>query len=317
MILADLARLRSLLPRTALLSALLLAGACARAPWIEDPVAMQGDDVIVRAAGAGRHRFTVLRSPQSPPLTALTCRNAGPGLLEQVRFWGLGGRDLADLNPDSGQAPEPFRLLPGEKLTLSQSGGEAAGRPSLLTGVLGWEWPPEAADGAAPRWPGLIVGAAAGADGAIAFQETPGTESRLELALDSPIPIRSLRVGWSGGLVRVPPSSSIDVWVGDDQGRWVRAAHPAAVDVQRPFEIPAAAGRKDFRLRLSWRQGLGGPTPPVLRRIRIEREFQAPGRLRLLPAGASEIRFAFAAPAEAAAPEASAMELHLLALPAL
>jgi hypothetical protein len=281
--------LHALLPPTAV-AALLFIGCAGRLVYTQAPVS-QNAEVAVSLEGRGEHRVLVRRQASSPPWNTLLLRNAGGAPLKGVQLWGLGGMDLIELDAATAETRlQPFALLPGEQLVVTSTG--VAGTSSrLLTGTLAWQWPPTDAPSG---WPGGTRNARRREDGAIELNPR-GDQAWVELSLEAPIALKGMRVAWEAE----GPADALAPWVSSDGKTWMKIAPPRRVDLQRPMELgDMAAGHRRVALRLACAGSATGGGPLILRRLRLEREIEAPGGLRLWPAGLSEARLAFRAPSD-------------------
>jgi hypothetical protein len=267
--------------------ALVWLAACAGAAlYSEAPPVNAAGAMKLRLDLPGDHRVMARRPEAAPPWELVAVRNAGTALLEGLRMWGLGGVDL--LAPAPPAQPAPFGLLPGERLVCTATDlPDGDGR--MLTGTFFWDWPVDPDD---PRWPGPSSRVIRPDTGGLAF-DPGGREARLELVVDSPLPLNWLRIGWDS----VGDSALVQVWTSRDGRNWARAPQRSAVSIERPLDLASALDGQGgpLRVRLEVDGAETGGQPLVLSRLRIEREFRVRGDLRNFAEGLSELRLAWRA----------------------
>jgi hypothetical protein len=265
--------------------ALALLAGCSRPAFIARPVPTQTGEVLVRIENPGTTRVEVERGKQTPPWDALAMRNAGNAPLRNLQFWGLGRHSLI-VSPGGEVKPEsvysPFALLPGEELALSSPTGPKAPQGQIF-GILHWLSPgaPEQLGGCFMR----VKNARIVENGAIAL--TPGEgEAYVQLELSAPLTYESVRLAWEAEPAPYEPQ----VWFNLSGDVWARKPLASRVDWLHPAELaPTIAGYRRFWIRLVYEvpkagsKEAGRGEPPqtlIIKRIRIDREMQGPGKLK-------------------------------------
>lgn len=259
--------------------------------------AQAGADGMPRVAitAPGLTRVLIARPAAQAPWPGFSLQASGNQPVRQIRFWGLGRNDL--VAPSAAAKTEevftPFDLLPREScaLTVDSAGAlvkaDAAKAPpaSTLRGLCLWELPAsaEALQAALRRSAGLNWDTTHGL-----LLGTNGATALLEFAFSSPLPHSRVEMAWDFA----PAATEPEIWLSLDGEAWVKqSARRVAQPWNEPLDLTAAVhGQRRFMLRVQIPGERFAETGPVvLRRLRIEREFQAPGRLREWRPGLNEI----------------------------
>jgi hypothetical protein len=230
-------------------------------------------------------RVLIARPAAQAPWPGFSLLASGNQPVRQIRFWGLGRNDLV-APPATEKATEvfaPFDLLPRESCALTV---DAAGAlASTLRGLCLWELPAsaEALQGALRRSAGLNWDTTHGL-----LLGTNGATALLEFAFSAPLPHSRVEMAWDFA----PAVAEPEIWLSLDGEAWVKqSGRRVAQPWSEPLDLTAAVhGQRRFMLRVQIPGERFAETGPVvLRRLRVEREFQAPGRLREWRPGLNEI----------------------------
>jgi hypothetical protein len=266
-------------------------------------MAVPGQGTFARVEAAGLTRVQAERGRQTPAWETVSLLNAGAEPVQGIQLWGTGRTSL--LAPISRRIKPadlyaPFSLLPGEVAALT---GPATA--DQITGLLNWS---------APRDLAMLKGsiqrsqrAEFTADGGIVL--TPGREPAwVQFELGAPLIYSSVRVAWIAEPAPTEPYMMLSV----DGNTWIRVPRrpdQPRVDWQHPLDLTdRVAGLRRFWIRLAYevspslatRERGGSARPPEslrLRRLRIDREMQGPGRLRKWRTGLNEFDVSIPGPA--------------------
>lgn len=283
-----------LLPAATGLATSLLAGCARGARFIEAPL---GPEPIFTLPGPGTWRV-MLKGERENPWSGVMLRNPGTQPLGDLRFNDIGGADLLDLAEASA---EPFLLLPGESLTLTDEAGAASSTNATSRGVRGtmlWELPTsaDATRACFRRMDGLAWdGPPAGTRGGLAARPSRN-EVWVEMIVNAPLPHRRVGLAWEIDAGGEPPA----VWLSLNGGAWARmTASRQRVSYAEPLDLTTSVGKaRAFILRIGFAAGEGGLSR-TLRKLRLERELFAPGKLRAWRPGLNELSLAYRGPATA------------------
>lgn len=286
----------------AALGALLLASACAHSPVKLQAMTAAGQGMTARIETAGLTRIQVARDRQSPPWDTVSLLNAAAAPLQGIQLWDAGRSSLLTTAGGKTRTTDlyaPFALLPGEVLALT-----APATADQLTGLLSWETPREPArlKGSLAR----IQRAECREDGSIVL--TPGKSAAwVQLELSAPLTFTSARIAWEAE----PAPSEPYLMLSLDGDTWIRVGRrpeQPRVDWQHPLDLSErVAGIRRFFIRVAYEVpatgshepgGARAPEALRLRRLRVDREVQGPGRLRKWGAGINEFDVTIKSPAQ-------------------
>lgn len=284
-------RLRPLLPALRLLvavCALLLLVACARPAFVAQGSPTKNGELLARVEHSGSTRVIVDHDKKSPVWSAVSMRNAAATPIQSLQFWGSGSSSLLT-SPGRAFKPTevyaPFGLLPGEELALSAPGADQ------IFGILHW---------LSPRDPDQLKGALmrskrASFDSSGGILLTPSmSDAFVQFDLSSPLNYSAVHIAWEADPAPFEPQ----LWLNLDGETWIRQLQQERVTWYQPADLKAkVGGSRHFWIRLAYeipkggtREGGLGPAPEqiTIRRIRIDRELQGPGRLKRWKNGANQ-----------------------------
>ncbi len=249
----------------------------------------------VLVGSLGLTRVLVRREHGTEPWKRVLLRNDGPTRLRDIKLWGLGGADLFELAQfarDPNRVLQPFTLLPGERL-VCESVGPTADAPESLRGSFLWSL---------ARGDSRII---AGGKPTHRVRLDPDNALRMDLSrgeqwvqwtFDSPMPHEGAQLMWETD----PPDVQPSIWISLERGSMAKVLSPREGQPwTQPVDFSAMiAGHHRFDLRLAF--GAREPedsdqateTMVALKRIHVERQVSAPGRMREWREGLNELSVA-------------------------
>ena len=272
-----------------------LASGCAR-PAVFIHGQSGGEGAAQALVGSrGLTRVLVRREHGTEPWKRVLLRNDGTTRLRDIKLWGLGGADLfesAQPAREPNRVFRPFMLLPGERLACETVGPAADARKGLRGSFL-WALAPGDSRIIAGGKPTRRV--RLDPNNALRMDLSRG-EQWVQWTFDSPMPHEGAQVMWETD----PPDAQPSIWISLERGSVAKAPSPRA---GRPWTQPVdfssmIAGHHRFDLRLAF--GARDPedsdqaleTTVTLKRIHVERQVSAPGRVREWREGLNELSVA-------------------------